>query len=244
MGSSRLPGKPLMPFGGTTALEWLLARVHHARTLADVLVATSDHPQDDKLAAECTRLKVACFRGEEVDVLGRLAQTAHRYGAAAIARITADDVLMDPAVVDFMVHRFQSSRVDCATSLTTRSFPNGFVLSVISKAALAKANGLDLDPFEREHVIPAFLARRHLFSVLDVDAPAHWTGYEIGLTLDTPGDYDLLSDVITRAGDRAGGLEQLLDLLAHDPHLRRRAETNGHYWESVPSGTVHRLSRA
>lgn len=243
MGSTRLPGKPLLPLGGTTALGFLVARLRRARSLAELIVATSDRVENDDVAGECDRLGVECFRGSESDVLGRLARAARVFAADPIVRITGDDVLMDPAVVDFMVARFESTPVHCATGLTTRSFPNGFVLSVMSAAALTAANDLALDPFEREHVVPAFLARRERFMVLDVEAPAPWAGYHLGLTLDTAADYELVSEIVRRLGERLGGVPELLALLAQDPDLCRRAEKNGHYWESDRNDHVHRLSR-
>jgi spore coat polysaccharide biosynthesis protein SpsF len=244
MGSSRLPGKPLLTLGRTSALGFLIARVGRARSLAQLIVATSDQAENDDLVAECGRLGVECYRGSERDVLGRLARAARAFEADAIVRITGDDVLMDPAVVDFMVDSFGSAAVDCATGLTTRSFPNGFVLSVLAAPALTAADQLSLDSFEREHVIPAFLARRGRFRVLEIEAPPAWAGYDLGLTLDTAADYELLSDLVRRLGERAPGLQELLVLLAQDSPLRQRAKKNGHYWEPDRHGGVHRLSRA
>jgi len=243
MGSRRLPGKTLMPFAGTTVLGHLVSRLGGAASLAQVIVATSTVPDNDPIELECRSLGVNCFRGDEHNVLGRLASAAQAVAASAVVRITADDALMDAAVIDFMVIRFLSAPVDCATSLTTRSFPNGFVTSVFSAQALAMADGFNLNAFEREHVVPAFLARRDVFNVVEIEAPPQWAAYHLGLTLDMISDYTLMLDVLDRLDGRPAGLDDLLAILADDPGLRRRAEKNGHYWEPDRLGAVHRLSR-
>jgi len=241
MGSSRLPGKPLLKIGGMSSLGFLISRLRSSQSLSQIVVATSELSENDILAAECVRLGVGCFRGSELDVLGRLAQAARSFKANIIVRITADDVLMDPAVVDFMVEHFQANVVDCATSLTTKSFPNGFVLSVFSMGALEKAERLAVDPFEREHVVPVFLTRMDSFRTLHVKAPPSWSGYNLGLTLDTVADYEFISDIVRHCGDQLGGIEDILALVARDSDLRQRAQKNGYYWETDRNGTVHRL---
>lgn len=49
MGSSRLPGKTLMPLGDGTVLTFMLRRVLRAKTLDAVVVATSDDKKDNAI---------------------------------------------------------------------------------------------------------------------------------------------------------------------------------------------------
>ena len=53
MGSSRLPGKVLLPLGGRSILGYLVDRLRGTRTLDDIVVATTVNPGDDIIAAEC-----------------------------------------------------------------------------------------------------------------------------------------------------------------------------------------------
>ena len=70
MGSSRLPGKVLLPLGGRSILGYLVDRLSGTRMLDDIVVATTVNPGDDIIAADCLRRDILCFRGSEQDVLG------------------------------------------------------------------------------------------------------------------------------------------------------------------------------
>jgi 3-deoxy-manno-octulosonate cytidylyltransferase (CMP-KDO synthetase) len=48
-GSTRFPGKPLVPIAGKPLLQWVIEGARQAKSLRDVIVAT-DHPDIEKLA--------------------------------------------------------------------------------------------------------------------------------------------------------------------------------------------------
>ncbi|RZK25035.1 MAG: spore coat protein, partial [Hymenobacter sp.] len=85
LGSSRLPGKSLLPLplaaqgAQNTLLGHVVGRARRASLVSEVVVATTSQPPDDPLAALATELGVKVFRGAEQDVLGRFA------GALALA---------------------------------------------------------------------------------------------------------------------------------------------------------------
>ena len=78
MGSTRLPGKVLKDLGGETVLARVVNRTRRATLLNEVVVATSMLPADDAIVKECEHVKVACFRGDEADVLDRYYCAAKR----------------------------------------------------------------------------------------------------------------------------------------------------------------------
>ena len=49
MGSSRLPGKVLKTIVNKPMIELLLTRLSQSRELNEIIVATSEHPQNDEL---------------------------------------------------------------------------------------------------------------------------------------------------------------------------------------------------
>jgi spore coat polysaccharide biosynthesis protein SpsF len=90
MGSTRLPGKILMPLGSKSLLEHILARLGRLRHAALTVIATSEAPQDDVVAQFCAAHAVACFRGSEQNVLDRYYRCASRYGFRQIVRVTGE----------------------------------------------------------------------------------------------------------------------------------------------------------
>ncbi len=100
MGSSRLPGKVLEDIGGKPMLTRVVVRARRARTLGQVVVATTTDLGDDPIADYCKQHGFPCYRGHPSDVLDRYYQAACRYDAKTIVRLTADCPVIDPAEID------------------------------------------------------------------------------------------------------------------------------------------------
>ena len=77
MGSTRLPGKSLADIAGRPLLGRALDRLHGARTLDIVAVATTVDASDDPIAAFCASEGIRCHRGPTDDVLRRYVEAAH-----------------------------------------------------------------------------------------------------------------------------------------------------------------------
>jgi len=106
MGSSRLPGKVLLDIGGQPMLSRVVERTQYAKTVHQVVVATTTEPDDDPVAELCIQRGYACFRGSLHDVLDRYYQAALLHKAEVIVRITADCPLIDPDLIDSTVQAF------------------------------------------------------------------------------------------------------------------------------------------
>jgi len=106
MGSSRLPGKVLLDLAGQPMLQRVVERTRLAKTIHQVVVATTTEPSDDPVVELCAKLGYGCHRGSLYDVLDRYYQAARQFDANNIVRITADCPLIDPQVVDRTVQAF------------------------------------------------------------------------------------------------------------------------------------------
>src|SRR5947209_7244871 len=191
MGSSRLPGKSLLPIvGGMPLLELVLRRVAAAAELAAVVLVTSDTDADDPLAALAEQLGVAVFRGPLDDVLGRFAAALEQHPADAVVRVCADNPWVDPRAIDALVRGFAAAQpCDYASNNTPASgLPDGIGAEIVSAAALSRADAEATEPTDREHVTAYILdrpdefrmvavappPRRWPFLKLDVDTDADW----------------------------------------------------------------------
>jgi spore coat polysaccharide biosynthesis protein SpsF len=104
MGSSRLPGKVLLDIAGLPMLALVVERTRRAKTVDEVVVATTTEPDDDPTAALCRERGYSFYRGSQHDVLDRYYQAAQIFNAEIIVRITADCPLIDPQVIDQTVN--------------------------------------------------------------------------------------------------------------------------------------------
>ena len=191
MGSTRLPGKVMLPLLGQPALTLVLRRLGRASTLDEVVVATTALPEDDPIVELSERTGHRVVRGSESDLLDRYLAAARVTDADVVVRATSDCPLIDPGVVDLVVEAFRESAVDYASNmLVPWTFPVGLAVEVVRRAALERAGREDRDPAWREHATPYLYRHPELFRLLRV--PAEGDHSERRWTLDTPEDYTLI----------------------------------------------------
>ena len=91
MRSARCPGKVLAELAGKPLIEHLLERMVWVAGREQVVLATSESPENKILVELAESLGVAGFIGDEEDVLGRHVEVARRYEAEHVVRVTGDN---------------------------------------------------------------------------------------------------------------------------------------------------------
>jgi len=217
MGSSRLPGKVLLPAAGRPMLEHLVRRLKAAPSIDKVVIATTVSPADEPLAALAERLGILSFRGSEPDVMERVLGAARFAGADIITGITGDCPLIDPQLVEQTLRLFQLNDCDYATNGVTsgriRTFPEGLGVQVYRLKTLERSAAMTADAQDHEHVTLHMRRNPGLFRHLYLPAPPdqHWP--ELHLSLDEEPDYRLLKAVIEHF-DASNPLFSCRDLVA------------------------------
>ncbi|ALW86655.1 acylneuraminate cytidylyltransferase [Hymenobacter sedentarius] len=230
MGSSRLPGKVLLPLAGQPLLARMVARVQRAQLAGTVVVATTTEATDDAVAECCATHGLACFRGDALDLLDRHYQAARHYGADVVLKIPSDCPLIDPAIIDEVVGFYLhfSDRYDFVSNLHPATFPDGNDVEVMPFAALETAWREAQRPLEREHTTPFFWENPDRFRVGNV---AWDTGQDFSMThrwtIDYPEDYAFISAVYDALYPTipAFGLDDILNLISKRPEI---AQLNAH----------------
>ena len=124
-GSTRFPRKVLAPLQGRPMLAHIIERVARASLVDHVVVATTDGPGDDEVAALATALGAGVTRGSEDDVLSRYVLAAHEHDADVVVRITADCPLTDPAIVDSVIQARARAQRRLREQRGARNVPRG-----------------------------------------------------------------------------------------------------------------------
>ncbi len=229
LASSRLPAKVLLDLGGVTALERCLRRARRFSHVSEVVVATSDRPGDEIIAAVAHRLGTKVTRGSETDVLSRFAKAAREASADVVVRCTSDCPLLDPALSSMVIDRFLNAPggVDYAANVLERRLPRGLDTEVFSRAALEQADRDAKSPDEREHVTLHLYRNPDRFRCLPVVAEGLEDRSSLRWTLDTLDDYRLLHAVFERLGPRAdeASMAEVIALFDAEPEL---AQINRH----------------
>lgn len=221
MRSSRLPGKVLKPILGKPLMERLVERLRRARTLDDVVLATTDQPYDDPLADLAEKAGLPFFRGSEDDVLLRVLQAAESSKADVIVEITGDCPLIDPGLVDKVVGDFRMGGADFVSNVLGFTTPRGTDVRVFLTEDLAEINRVSRDPVDHEHVSIHFWEHPEKYTIRNVTTAvvleaAHWR-----LTVDTEADYALICRIYEALypSNPEFTLADVLELLASRPDL-------------------------
>lgn len=193
--SSRLPGKVLMPLAGKPLLVRMIERVRAARTRFGLCIATTDAVADDAIAELAQRMDVACVRGHPTDLLERHIQAARQFDADVVAKVPSDCPLIDPAVIDLVMGAFlDEPGFDYVSNLHPATWPDGYDVEVMTRAALETAHREATRSLEREHTTPFLWERPERFRLKNVtwDRDLQMSHR---LTVDYPQDYLLIRAV-------------------------------------------------
>jgi spore coat polysaccharide biosynthesis protein SpsF len=246
MGASRLPGKVLLDIEGEPMLVRVVERTKRAKSLTEILVATSLEKADDPIEQLCTAKGYICYRGSQQDVLDRYYQAARAYSADVIVRITADCPVIDPLVIDQTVAAFWGYgkkmitetdglvEVGSPTEISSppkwdfaanrlpppwqRTFPIGLDTEVSTFSALERAWEEATQAHQREHVMPYLYENENLFRILLVN---HAPDYgHLRWTVDTAQDLELIREIYSRFEGRDDfSWIEVLELFRQEPDL-------------------------
>lgn len=168
MGSKRLPGKILMEIEGKPMLWHVVKRVSSSRLIDAVVVATSSHPDDDKVEVFCRKNNFNLFRGSQEDCLDRFYKAARKFKADIVVRITADCPLISPEIIDQVISKYLKGKSDYATNTILYTYPDGCDVEVFSFRALAQAWYKCKDSLQKEHVT-LFIRNSGNFKIKNVE---------------------------------------------------------------------------
>lgn len=232
-GSSRLPGKVLRElWNGKSLLECLAERFSRFFTSEQIIIATTNDPQDECIVQLATDLGVNCFRGSECDVLDRVYRAAESHGLDLIAEITGDNPFADP----FLCKRVLSERQRCEMTLCSTDLhwhdhafelklPIGLGFKIFDFHALKHVWLTAHEPVDREHVINSMVRSSSIKKI-------NWQGVMIEspesyrLTVDFPEDLTVVRTLAMRCQNNIhADHAEILNILRMDDRLR---QSNSH----------------
>jgi spore coat polysaccharide biosynthesis protein SpsF len=219
MGSSRLPGKVLLKIDdGMTVLDYVIKQVQAAKKIEKILVATTNLKEDDLVCEHLRSQNIEFFRGSSNDVLDRYYQCAKEFSIDVIVRITADNPLIDPSVVDLVITEYKRNRCDYTTNTLHRTFPYGTEVEVFSFDALEKVWKNAKLPSEREHVTPFIRDPKNGFNLMNIvntdDNYSH-----LRYTVDRAEDLQLVREIVKNIPTRPILTQNIIQLYKNKPAL-------------------------
>lgn len=228
LGSSRLPRKALIEVNGKPLLQRLCRRMQLCRNADDLIVATSNGPQDQAIEDACRSWGIAVCRGPEKDLTTRLLDVARVRGLCALVRVTGDNPLTDPEGIDEMIGAFRESRhrgegeTAIVHNAHRKGYPYGTGAEIANRSLLEICDRELNSPDDREDFMG--FARRcgDRFKCVKLDAPPGLSRPDYFLTVDYPEDLALQENISAHFRGRDDmRLQEIIAFLDANPHLPR-----------------------
>jgi len=218
MGSSRLSGKVLMSVEGKNPLlYYVINQLKYSKLIDRIIIATTKLPEDNIIIKIANEMDVQTFRGSTTDVLDRYYQCAKKFSLINIVRITSDNPLIDPTLVDQVIEKFIEGSYDYVTNCNPRTFPQGTEAEIFSFKALERAWKNSKKSSEREHVTPYFYNNPDKFKIFKIIH--HKNLSKLRWSVDREPDLELVRAIVSKIKKRPILMKDIIALFEIEPKL-------------------------
>jgi spore coat polysaccharide biosynthesis protein SpsF len=220
MSSSRFPGKVMQEINGEPMIFRQIERIKRATKIDGIVVATSTHESDNRLANFLTSKDIEVFRGSLDDVLSRYLEISEKLDPGVLVRLTGDCPLVMPDLIDKMVVQFHKSGVDYLSNTLKPTFPDGLDIEILKSTALKRLAGLDLTIEEREHVTIGMIRRPLDFKLENFSSGEDRSNER--WTVDYPEDLEFVRSVYRAfvENELTFNMKDVLQFLTNHPNKR------------------------
>lgn len=196
-GSTRLPNKIFKELCGKPILWHVVNRLSYSKQINQIIVATTNLMEDDKVEEFCKSNKIPFYRGSSDDVLSRYYEAAKKFNVDLIIRITSDCPVIDPQIIDKMLNEFMNiydkENIDYMSNTIIRTFPRGLDAEIFPFQVLEKTYIEAKQNYEREHVTPYIYQHPEIFKIINFPCEKDYSFHR--WTVDTIEDFQLIKKI-------------------------------------------------
>lgn len=218
--STRLPKKALLPIYEIPSVERCLINCLAVPGVHEVVLATSNLPEDDPLEAFTLNGKVKIMRGDPENVAERMLEAAALTKADIIIRVTGDCPAVSPEVLQYLIDRHMEKGADYTQELSSSAGISGNIITV---EALQRLVQHPKPLTHTEYLSFYFLNNPSLFSINQVSLPEelHYPSWR--LTLDEPKDLELFEQIYRNLDVKNEPLyfSRIRDYLSENQHVSK-----------------------
>ena len=219
MSSTRFPGKVLHSLNGKNSIQHIVDRLKRSVNIDNIIVATTTNPADEAIVAYCAYNNISFFCGSENDVLDRVYQCALANEVDVVVDLTADCPFIDIDMVDEMITLLNVYGYDYYSNVVERTWPDGFDIQVYTFKTLEYIwQNVEQGP-HRCHTGWNVLKYDKMFRIGNLDAPKGYRLPEMGLTLDTVEDAEVISEIFKKFDNKYFSVFECIDFVLEHPEL-------------------------
>lgn len=199
--SSRLKNKIFKKLAGLSIIEIICHKIRKTRIDSDLIVATSENENDDKVEDFCKRNGIKCFRGDESDVAGRILECSKKFKLDFFVRINGDNVFVDTDALRSMISIAQTGQYDIITNVPKRTFGFGRSIEIVSTKLLNSVYFKeDFSISHKEHVTQFFYEKFSNFNSYIFENKIFKNLKNYNFSLDTETDLKNINQIIINLG--------------------------------------------
>ena len=206
-GSTRLPGKMLMPFfNGKTIPEIIIDRlIINGVATENIVIATTNSSQDDKLVELLKHKECKIYRGDENNVLKRFIDAATQFKTEFFFRICADNPFLNFKYIAEIIKSIDLGKTDYASHYLENNIPAikthfGLFCEYTNLKTLKIIAALTNSTTDLEHVTPFIYEHAELFNIQKLQIPDLLTKNKwLRLTIDTQEDFEMAQTVYKKS---------------------------------------------
>ena len=217
LSSTRLPGKSLLDLHGKTCLQRLVERIKRAKNVDEIILCTTNEPEDDKLVEIAKKMEIKLYRGNTSDLIDRYYHAAKKFNIEVIVNVDGDDIFCDSVFIDKSIEELQNTEIDF---VMWKDLPLGTTPLGIKVKALNEVWNLK-DTTNTETGWAKFFTDTGMFKVRFLSSEnSQLKDSTIRLTLDYQEDFKLFEKIYENLVEPFS-LEDILSLLKQKPELRK-----------------------
>ena len=151
--------------------------------------------------------------------MDRYYQCAKYFSLDHIVRITADNPLIDPEILDMVIRKYLDEKPDYASNALVRTFPYGTEIEIFNFKTLEKIWNDAERTSEREHVTVYVKHNPKKFKILDISNDQNIS--HLRWTVDRENDLKLIRLIVEKIDNRPILLHHILELFEKEPELEK-----------------------
>ena len=188
----------MYPLSDLPILVFLIRRLKNAHLRGEIVVATTERPEDDTVAAWAESEGVPVVRGDTDDVLSRYLRCLEAFPSHFVIRVTADNPLTDPEIISRVIEAMEAGSWDYVDA-SNGGFPSGSGVDAFSTPLLEFMHQRARDNRDREHINAYVLECENDFRCHRLTAPSQLARPDVRLTIDTQEDWVRLHSLVAAA---------------------------------------------
>jgi spore coat polysaccharide biosynthesis protein SpsF len=193
MGSSRLPGKSMMPINGTPLLAYLIKTILSVDSNIKIVIATSELPENDIIRSFAKEYNIDCVSGSETNVASRFVKILEANPSFGyFIRLCGDSPFFDVDLLKKGIDIMNGlEEYDIITSKYVEGYPMGSNLEIIKSSLYIDSFKSFNSPEQFEHVTPYFykdIDKYHCHIIQCLDPNSNDPNFK--LSVDTKEDFE------------------------------------------------------